>query len=607
MLQLGAQPLAEGVRFEVWAPRAQKVAVTIADLGVKQALVAQEHGYFTGVVKQARPGARYKYELDDGQAFPDPVSRFQPDGVHGASCVVDPAAHRWTDGHWKGVPFETYVIYELHVGTFTREGTFDAAVAKLPYLKDLGVTAVELMPVNQFPGVRNWGYDGAYLFAPQNSYGGPEGLKRLVDACHAHGLACVMDVVYNHMGPEGNYVGFYGPYFTERYHTPWGAALNFDDAHSDPVRRFFLDNALYWLSEYHFDALRLDAIHGIFDFSALHILAEMKNLVEAESRHQGRPLYLIAESDLNDVRVIAPREKGGHGMDAQWSDDFHHALFTAMGAPRAGYFSDFGQVNQLAKAIKRGFVYDGLHSSHRKRRHGNDASQRPGRQFVTYTQNHDQVANGSQGARMSTRMDAARERLAAAMLLVAPNTPMLFMGQEYGETNPFSYFVDHGDPELCTAVREGRRAEFEAFGFEKDFEDPTAESTYQHSKLDWAKLEKTPHAQILALYKALLALRAQHPALKDDDLSHLSVARDDDARWVTVLRRPPGETWFATLANLSDQAVKVPLPAEGGKILLATDEPRFGGNGGAVDDRPLEAAARELTLGPWAAVLLTAA
>jgi maltooligosyltrehalose trehalohydrolase len=568
-LRLGARVLTGGVELRVWAPHRQSVDVVIlGDPEQRLPLEPEAHGYFSARIEGLAPGSDYYYLLDGDARRPDPASRHQPRGVHGPSRIVDPSEHAWTDAAWAGRSLEDYVIYEAHIGTFTREGTFDAAIERLPDLAELGVTALEIMPVAAFPGERNWGYDGAYLFAPQHSYGGPSGLKRLVEACHAHGLAVVLDVVYNHLGPEGNYLGEYGPYFTDRYQTPWGSALNYDGADSDGTRRLVLDNALFWLREYHVDALRLDAIHGIYDFSAQHLLAEMQELVEAESASLGRPLHLIAESDLNDVRVIAPRGEGGFALAAQWSDDFHHSAWTVLGGGRHGYFADFGRVADLAKALEEGFVYDGRRSEFRRRRHGSSAARRPGRQLVVYVQNHDQVANASQGRRIAQRLDSARERLAAVLLVTAPNTPLLFMGQEYGETNPFHYFVDHGDTHLLEAVRDGRRREMEEMGFGDEFADPTSADTFERSKLDWSRRDREPHARLLSLYRELLVLRRDHAALKNDAPGSRRARWDDEARWLVLERTDGAEGRVIIVFNFSDEPADIPVDAGPGRLQL---------------------------------------
>jgi maltooligosyltrehalose trehalohydrolase len=594
-LELGARLGPDGASFCVWAPRPERAElILLSDPERRIELERAADGYFRAEVPGVRAGDEYVFELDGERRRPDPASRHQPHGVHAASRVVDPEAFSWSDAGFSGHGLSDYVLYELHVGTFTPEGTFDAVIPRLPALAELGVTALEIMPVAEFPGRRNWGYDGTFLFAPQASYGGPDGLKRLVDACHRAGLSAVLDVVYNHLGPEGNYLGEYGPYFTDAHRTPWGSALNLDGPDSDAVRRLLLDNARYWLSEYHFDALRLDAIHGIFDFSARHILAEMKDLVTEDAAERGRPAYLIAESDLNDVRVIAPRERGGHALDAQWSDDFHHSLFTLLGGSRRGYFSDFGRAADLAKALSEGFVYDGRHSDFRRRRHGSSAAGVPGRRLVVYSQNHDQVANGSQGARASVRLGRAQERVAATVLLTSPNTPLLFMGQEYGEQRPFYYFVDHSDAGLSDAVRRGRREEFEAFGFDEDFADPTDPATFARSKLDWAQRERPGHAELLALYRELLRLRRALPALASDHPELQRVWSDEERKSVAFERESAAGGRVLVVASFSPEEQEVAVPASPGayRRVLATEAEVFGG-GGRLPEACLELRAGE--------------
>ncbi|MBX6333569.1 MAG: malto-oligosyltrehalose trehalohydrolase, partial [Gemmatimonadaceae bacterium] len=486
-LERGATVLADGTtRFAVWAPRATRVdvVITAGPSAGRHALAAHAGGVFEGVVPGAGAGTDYAYSLDGGPPRPDPMSRWQPHGVHGPSRVVDPRTFTWTDAGWTGIAMPDYVFYELHVGTFTAAGTFDAVIPHLAELAALGVTAIELMPVAQFPGTRNWGYDGVHPFAAQNSYGGPEGLARLVDAAHAHGLAVALDVVYNHLGPEGNYLGEFGPYFTDTYHTPWGAAVNFDGPGSDEVRRYVIDNALSWVTDFHVDALRLDAVHGIFDASAEHILAELAARVHAQGARLGRRIQVIAESDLNDPRLVRPRARGGYALDAQWSDDFHHAVHVALTGERRGYYAGFHGARDVAAALERRFVYEGQYAPHRDRRHGASATDVPADRFVIAIQNHDQVGNRARGERLASLVPFASLELAASLLLLAPYVPLLFMGEEYGETHPFQYFVSHTDPALVEAVRRGREAELESFAWEGPIPDPGAEATFTRSVLD---------------------------------------------------------------------------------------------------------------------------
>ncbi|MBU2222327.1 MAG: malto-oligosyltrehalose trehalohydrolase [Candidatus Omnitrophica bacterium] len=474
-----------------------------------ETLIAMEKdgdGYFRAEVSNISSGTRYLYVLDGKKERPDPASRFQPEGVHGPSCVVDPDIYKWKDRRWKGIALQDLIFYEAHIGTFTPEGIFEAAIQKIPYLKKLGVTCLEVMPVAQFPGKRNWGYDGVGLYAVQNSYGGPEGLKRLVDASHGAGLAFCLDVVYNHLGPEGNYLNDFGPYFTKKYHTPWGDAINYDDRESDHVRRFVIENALYWIFEYHIDVLRLDAVHGIYDFSAKHILQELNDVVQGLAQKLGRCVYLIAESDLNNSRIIRPQKQGGYGLSGQWNDDFHHAAHSYLTGERQGYYEDFGRLDDISKAIKEGFVYDGKYSPFRKRRHGNSVKDIAPEKLVVCIQNHDQVGNRAFGERLSTLVDFVKQKLAAALLILSPDTPLLFMGQEYGERAPFQYFVDHGDADLIRAVQEGRKKEFAAFGWENT-PDPESEKTFLDSHLSWNIEADDERRYLWCLYKDLIFLR----------------------------------------------------------------------------------------------------
>jgi maltooligosyltrehalose trehalohydrolase len=582
-LERGASVDPDGtVRFSVWAPRAESLAVRLlgpdGEVRAELPMARAADGLFTA---RAEPGSvsvgsDYMYLLPGVGARPDPVSRHQPAGVHGPSRVVAPGAFRWSDGGWRGLPLGELIFYELHVGTFTSAGTFAGVAGKLPYLRDLGVTALELMPVAAFPGPRNWGYDGGSLFAPHEAYGGPEELRRLVDACHAHGMALFLDVVYNHLGPEGNYLPDFGPYFTDRYRTPWGSALNFDGPDSDEVRRFFVDNALHWLAEYHVDGLRLDAIHGIFDFGARHLLAEMAEAFGAEAARLGRRAWLVAESDLNDPRVIRPPEAGGLGLDAQWSDDFHHAQHAVLTGNRRGYFVDFGRLSDLGKAISEGFVYDGRRSPFRRRRHGAPSARDAGERFVAFNQNHDQIANACLGRRLGQLVGPERQKVAVLVLFSTPALLLLFQGEEYGEEAPFDYFTSHGDPALAEAVRQGRHQEYEHLLEEGadvgTWADPQAEETFQRAKLRWGSLAEAPHAEMLAFYRALIALRRRLAPLHNGRKDLTRVTIDEGARWLTIERGDPGGTGTFTAANYGDGPAEIRLPARGDwRLALATD------------------------------------
>ncbi len=543
--------------FRVWAPRSRKVGLRIVAPEEREHLLdAGEAGYWQTTVDGVPPASRYWYVLEETIRRPDPASDFQPDGVHGPSEVVDHSAFQWTDAGWEGVPLEDMVIYELHVGTFTPQGTFEAIVPRLAELSDLGVTAVELMPVAQFPGKRNWGYDGAFPYAVQGSYGGPAGLKTLVNAIHRQGMSAILDVVYNHVGPEGNHLRDFGPYFTGKYKTPWGDAVNYDEAHSHHVRDFFIHNALHWLREYHLDALRLDALHAIYDQSAKHFIQELAERVAEFSRAAGHKHYLIGESDLNDVRLIRPVRSGGYGLDAQWSDDFHHGLHALLTGENAGYYQDFGSLRQLAQAFRDGFVYSWRYSRYRQRFHGSDSRPRPARQFVVCAQNHDQIGNRMLGERLSQLVDFESLKLAAATVLLSPYVPLLFMGEEYGEDCPFLYFVSHTDEELIAAVRAGRRNEFAAFRSEQQCPDPQAIETFWDSQLRWEKRAEGRHRTMLEFHQELLKLRRGIPhAVDKKNFAVKCLAGQNVLLW----HRKHQQVRVHCLMNFSDKAQQVSL------------------------------------------------
>jgi maltooligosyltrehalose trehalohydrolase len=568
MYDLGANHLGEGAySFLVWAPFRKQVELRL--LSPREETIMMKplvNGYFEAVVSALAAAPRYLFILDGELARPDPASRFQPDGVHNASQAVIHENFPWRDEEWRNPPFADYLIYELHVGTFTPEGTFEGILSRLPYLLELGVTAIEIMPVAQFPGKRNWGYDGVHPYAVQNTYGGADGLKALVDGCHRAGLAVILDVVYNHLGPEGNYLCDFGPYFTSRYQTPWGQALNFDGPQSDEVRRFFIDNALYWINDFHIDALRLDAVHGIFDFSARHILLELTDEVEARA---ARPAYLIAESDLNDVRLINPRAIGGYGLKAQWLDDYHHALHTLLTDEKQGYYLDFGSPGHLAAALEQGYVYSGQYSPYRQRHFGNSARERPARQFVVFSQNHDQVGNRAHGDRLSRHLPVAKLKIAAAMVLLSPFIPLLFMGEEYGEQAPFLYFIDHLDGALAEAVRQGRREEFAAFAWQGEVPDPQAEETFTRSAPDIELRHRGWHQELFAFHRQLIELRKRHPVLRTPDNKSLVTVSDPARRTLTMLRKKWGRRLFYAI-NFSDEPQPIATGYAGAWKLLVT-------------------------------------
>ncbi len=555
--------------FAVWAPAAERV-----DLHVMNHPVAMEAGrdgwwrpsVALGEALAGLSSARYGFSLDEGPVRPDPRSQSQPEGVHGLSEVVDHESFLWTDNSWRGVSLPGAVLYELHVGTFTPEGTFEGVIERLPHLVELGVDAIELMPVAEFDGRWGWGYDGVSLYAPHHAYGGPTGLKRLVDACHAAGLGVVIDVVYNHLGPSGNHLAEFGPYFTDRHVTNWGPAVNFDGAGSHQVRRFVVDNAVMWLRDYHADGLRLDAVHAVLDQSARHILEELSEEVDALAAHVCRPLFVIAESDLNDPRFVSPPQLGGYGMDACWADEWHHALHSVLTGERSGYYSDFGSLALLGKVIRQAWAYDGQFSEHRQRRHGRPPVGLTGDRFVVFTQNHDQVGNRAVGERLGALTSEGRLRVAAALLLTSPFTPMLFQGEEWGAGTPFLYFTDFADSDLGEAVSEGRRNEFSSFGWEpSEVPDPQQPSSFKRSRLDWAEPTRLPHSDLLAWYRELIALRRSVPALSDHRADSISVEIDEEAQSITVARQD-----VLVVANLGRSPIR--RAARGAELLAASTD-----------------------------------
>ncbi|MEJ8757294.1 malto-oligosyltrehalose trehalohydrolase [Pontibacter sp. H259] len=571
--EIGAHYVQEkGTTFTVWAPEAEQVNVVIHGK-LKQTIPLQREafGYWVGLSEEATPGTRYSFKLDNDKELPDPASQSQPDGVHKASEVINPN-YNWTDQNWKNLPLEEYIVYELHVGTFSEEGTFEGIVNKLPELKELGITAIELMPIAQFPGNRNWGYDGVYPFATQNSYGGPEGLKKLVDACHKTGIAVVLDVVYNHLGPEGNYTSSFGPYFTEKYNTPWGAALNFDDAHSDHVRNFFIQNALMWLRDFHVDALRLDAVHAILDTGAKHFIQELQEHVNHLEQQQTQTYYLIAESDLNDVRLINPIEQGGYGLAAQWMDDYHHAIHTMATGETDGYYSDFGKPEHLVKTLKHSFIYNGMYSEYRKRTIGTDATANPAKQFVVCSQNHDQVGNRMLGERLTKLVSFEMLKPVTALVILSPYTPMLFMGEEYGEENPFQFFVSHTDEALVEAVRKGRKEEFAAFAWQGEAPDPQSEETFNNSRLQHNYKNNEKQNQLREFYKELIQLRKA--TLKNTSKEHLEAALNEGE---TVLDFTHTSAGLRCIVNFSKEAQSIATDQKGWKVILDSADEKWGG------------------------------
>jgi maltooligosyltrehalose trehalohydrolase len=545
------------VLFRVWSPQSTSMQIVLED-GERIAM-KREGEYWTETIKNTEKEFRYKFLVNNQDAFPDPASIFQPKGVHGSSSFIDLNSFEWGDEDWINPSLSDYIIYELHTGTFSPEGNFKGIEKKLDHFINLGINAIEIMPVAQFPGERNWGYDGVFPFAVQNSYGGPRGLQELVNACHRKGIAVILDVVYNHLGPEGNYLEKYGPYFTDKYKTPWGRALNFDDAWCDGVRNYFIENALMWFRDFHIDALRLDAVHAIKDFGAEHILESLKKRKDSLEKITDRRYFLIAEVDLNDPKYIDPLEKGGYGMDAQWIDEFHHSLRVAAGGERKGYYEDFNGLEHLARAYKHAYVFDGQYSPHRKKTFGKKALSNPGDQFVVFSQNHDQVGNRMFGERSSILFSFEMQKLIAGAIMVSPYIPLLFMGEEWSETNPFLYFVSHSDPLLVEAVREGRKKEFQAFHSQGAAPDPFEESSFQNSKLQWHLLDSEKHQVMFRFYQELIALRKRSDCLSKNNRKNLNVEFSREKNYL-IVHRWHKDNYLVCMMNFSseNQFIKPP-------------------------------------------------
>lgn len=561
--------------FRVWAPRADKATVSIGNTTYPMTVV-NDYGWWSAKVEEAGPGTDYAFLLnEDSKPYPDPRAMWMPNGVHAASRVYGMGRFAWSDERWQAPPLASAILYELHIGTFTPEGTFDGAIEKLAHLVGLGITHVEVMPIAEFPGDFGWGYDGVALFAVREAYGGPDGFKRFVDACHAHGLAVLLDVVYNHFGPVGNYTGKFGPYMTSNHRTPWGDAVNLEFEQSDQVRRFFCDNALVWMEEYHVDGLRLDAVHEFVDRSAIHFMEQLAIEVEELSTRLGRGLVLVAESDLNDPRVVRQREASGYGMDAQWNDDFHHALFTVLNADGEGkgYYGDFGSMELLAKALTQVFVYDGIYSKYRRRVHGRRVEAMSMHHFVGFIQNHDQVGNRATGDRLEHIVGLERAKVALGIVMTSPFIPLLFQGEEFAASTPFQYFAHHEDEEMARSVSEGRKREFAAFGWSpEEVPDPESSATFERSKLHWDELGEGVHALMLDWCKRLIALRRASASLSDGEPGQVKVRFDEAKRWLVMDRGR-----VSVMCNLGDTAVDLEGHERYRLVLSSQDDVRVNG------------------------------
>lgn len=601
---LGAVALEGGqTQFRLWAPKVDAVQLHLVEPEDRLIdMLPEDDGYFQVIVDGIQPGTNYFYHID-GKDCPDPASLCQPDDVHGVSRVIPPE-FPWEDEGWTGIPLHEYVFYELHVGTFTQEGTFDAIIPFLDTLKSLGVTAIELMPIGQFPGKRNWGYDGVYPYAPQASYGDSDGLRRLVNACHLKGLAVVLDVVYNHFGPEGNYTEAYADYFTDVYKSAWGKAINFDQEYSDEVRRFFIENALHWLTEFHIDSLRLDATHTIMDFSAYTFLEELAEYVHRVASQLQRKAYLFAENAKNDVWVTRTLKEGGLGMDAQWNDDFHHALRTLLTGDQTGYYQDYGGLAQLTKAYREGFYFSGQYSHHLKRRFGTNSIDTPAERFVIFATNHDQIGNRAFGERLGEYLTFAELKLAAAVTLLSPYLPLIFMGEEYAESAPFLYFIDFKAKDLVEGVREGRKKEFEAFLYGDELPDPEDEESFTRSKLNYKLAQEGEHRVLWRFYQRLTELRKTIPALAHLSKEHMEVTFDEQAS-VMVVRRWHEANTALCLYNFNTEPVEIALPEGQWRLQLDSEAAEWKERGKGVDgaesngvpqDKPVTLAAKSVLL-----------
>lgn len=598
--RLGATAMGDNsCHLLVWAPRVKSLEVSICSSEPRRVpMEAVGCGYFSAVVEGIAAGTRYRYRLDQEKERPDPASRYQPQGVHGPSEIVD-RDFGWTDFSWKGLSLEKYVLYELHVGAFSSQGTFEAIIPRLPSLGELGITAIELMPVAQFPGDRNWGYDAVFPYAVQVSYGGSAALKNLVNECHRHGIAVVLDVVYNHLGPEGNYLADFGPYFTDTHQTPWGDAINFDKAESDEVRRYFIENALEWITDYHVDALRLDAVHAIRDGSTRTFLGQLSQAVHDRAKQLDRKIYLIAESHENDARLISGLELGGAGCDAVWNDDFHHSLHVVLTGEQNGYYEDFHSVEDLAKCYRDGFLYSGQYARFWRKHRGNSSEHIPAERFLVYAQNHDQVGNRAEGERLTHGLSFEHLKIAAGAILLSANIPLLFMGEEYGELAPFQYFVSHSDPQLVEAVRRGRREEFRRFAWEGEIPDPQSEETFLRSKLRWNLQAGGQHQILRRFYRQLLGLRRDVPALAKLDKHSMRVTCSENT---LLLERWHGSSQAMVPFRFSEKSGELTLALGAGRWEKVLDSTDWQPGGVVSKPEPSVSDSRgqvQLTLRPW--------
>ncbi|HAU32459.1 MAG: Malto-oligosyltrehalose trehalohydrolase [Desulfotomaculum sp. 46_296] len=601
---LGAYPAENQCFFYVWAPKANSVAVHLVSPHDKLfPLTKGKRGYYFGKIEGVEHGSKYYFLLDKKIECPDPASRYQPEGVHGPSEVVNTFLYKWSDQRWSGLKKRDLILYELHVGTYTANGTLEALIPCLDRLIDLGITAIELMPVGQFPGSRNWGYDVVYPYAVQNTYGGPESLQKLVDACHGKGLAVVLDTVYNHFGPEGNYLGNFGYYFTKRYHTPWGPAINFDGPGSDEVKRFYIENALMWINEFHIDGLRLDAIHEIEDRSAIPFLEELAEVIHRQAKRLGRHIYVFAESDLNDDRVIRPRTLSGFGLDAQWSDDFHHSLQTLVTGEQRGYYRDFGMMEHIARSFRTGYTYTGQYSLFRQRRHGRNPVLPDASKFIVFAQNHDQVGNQGQSKRTGATVPFGALKLIAGVVILAPFLSLLFMGEEYGETAPFHFFTDYSDPVLAKAVFKGRKKEISAKG-KNGVPDPQDAATFFISHLDHRLFRCGKHSILFEFYRNLILLRKELPAINESNLQDQEIITFEKERML-YLRRWYGSSEVSTVFTFSEKSVAVdlPLPPEKWLCRLDSADKRWLGDGNTTPVILHSNGGVSLCLPPWACIL----